>query len=156
MKIDTDLAIFLGVIALALTTGGIVIMSGTRGIRNNNPGNIRKTSTPWQGLAPVQDDPEFFKFIAPEWGIRAMARILYTYRGRGLDTIREIVTTWAPPHENNTAAYIENVAAWTGIPADRPVNYATELTGLIAALIRQENGRQPYDAETIQKGIALA
>lgn len=47
-----------------------------RGIRNNNPGNIRRSSDPWQGLAKEQIDREFFKFKSSVYGIRALARLL--------------------------------------------------------------------------------
>ena len=51
-----------------------------RGLRNNNPGNIRRSKDNWQGLAPEQTDPDFFQFTAPEWGYRALIKTLQTYR----------------------------------------------------------------------------
>ena len=33
--------------------------AATRGIRNHNPGNLRRSADPWQGLAPEQTDKEF-------------------------------------------------------------------------------------------------
>ena len=51
----------------------------TRGLRNNNPLNIRRNSTKWQGLAEEQKDKEFFTFVAPEWGYRAALRTLRNY-----------------------------------------------------------------------------
>ena len=47
-----------------------------RGIRNHNPGNLRKSNDPWQGLAPDQTDPDFLQFESSKWGIRALARTL--------------------------------------------------------------------------------
>ena len=50
-----------------------------RGIRNKNPGNI-KLGTKWDGLADEQSDPVFCVFSEAVWGIRALMRILLTYR----------------------------------------------------------------------------
>lgn len=127
-----------------------------RGIRNNNPGNIdRKPGVKWQGMAPDQSsDPRFIVFSAPEWGIRAIARVLHNYRKRGNVTIAQIISTWAPPVENNTTAYIASVAGEVGIPPDVAIN-EDHVPALIAAIIRHENGQQPYSIEVIAKGIEL-
>lgn len=127
-----------------------------RGIRNNNPGNIdRHAGTQWKGMSDDQtSDSRFIVFTAPEWGIRAIARIIKTYMGRGATTIEKIISTWAPPNENNTAAYIAAVASEVGIPATMPVG-PSDMPAIIAAIIRHENGRQPYPPEVIAKGIEL-
>ena len=67
-----------------------------RGIRNHNPGNLEK-GDPWQGLADDQSaDPRFAVFEAPEWGIRAIARLLITYRDKhGVNTVNGVVNRWA-------------------------------------------------------------
>lgn len=89
-----------------------------RGIRNNNPGNIRRNGDPWQGLAKDQADREFFTFQSAVYGIRALARLLITYQDKyGLCTIEGIITRWAPAIENNTASYIQAVARNTGFSA---------------------------------------
>lgn len=124
-----------------------------RGIRNHNPGNIRAGRDQWQGM--VGADPEFVIFSAPKWGIRAMARILNNYRARGLVTPAQIIGTWAPSVENNTAAYVEHVAGRLGLHPDQPI--PQEKTGeLIAAIIKHENGVQPYTPQEIAEGVALA
>lgn len=126
-----------------------------RGIRNNNPGNIDRTGVRWQGMADDQStDSRFIVFTAPEWGIRAIARVLATYRARGLMTIQQVISTWAPPKENNTAAYIAAVSRAVNYPATAPLS-AAQIPGLIAAIIQHENGQQPYSAEQIAKGIEL-
>lgn len=126
-----------------------------RGIRNNNPGNIDRAGTSWKGMAPDQSsDSRFIVFSAPEWGIRAMARILRTYMGRGQNTIAKIISTWAPPSENNTTAYIEAVSKEVGLPANALVTDAY-IPAIIAAIIRHENGQQPYSPETVALGIQL-
>lgn len=82
----------------------------TRGVRNNNPANIRLGCN-WQGLAKTQTDREFCQFVTMTWGIRALLITLRTYVVKHhLHTVREIVTRWAPPSDgNNTEKYIEFV-----------------------------------------------
>lgn len=82
----------------------------TRGIRNNNPANIRRGCN-WKGLAEKQTDKEFCQFVTMTWGVRALLVTLRTYvRKYHLHTVREIITRWAPPSDgNNTEKYIEFV-----------------------------------------------
>lgn len=82
----------------------------TRGIRNNNPANIRRGCN-WKGLAKVQPDKDFCKFTTMTWGVRALLITLRTYVVKhNLHTVREIITRWAPPEDgNNTEKYIEFV-----------------------------------------------
>src|SRR5579872_14880 len=89
-----------------------------RGIRNNNPGNIRRSIDKWQGLADPdhQTDPDFFIFQNPIYGIRAIARILITYQDKyGLQGVKGIISRWAPSSENKTDAYVAAVVKNTGM-----------------------------------------
>ncbi|MFG8081199.1 structural protein [Pseudomonas aeruginosa] len=147
------------------------VMRMPRGIRNSNPGNIERNATRWQGMAAQQSDARFITFSAPEWGIRAIARTLITYQdkrrardGSRIDSVREIIERWAPPNENNTAAYSRAVASVLGIgPDDETVDvyrYQT-MEQLVRAIIRHENGPGPYDGgwyddAVIERGLALA
>jgi hypothetical protein len=133
--------------------------SPPRGIRNRNPGNIRRSGDRWKGLAPLQSDPAFFVFEAPLWGIRAMAVILRNYQKRnGLRSIAQIIGRWAPASENDTAGYVAAVSKAMGVdPHERlDLHHGTVLRALIAAIIRHENGQQPYDLDTIDLAIDLA
>ncbi len=99
-----------------------------RGIRNNNPLNIRRSKDKWQGLKALQTDPQFCQFETMAYGWRAafvmLTRTYYhTYR---LYTIRAIINRWAPPNENNTKRYIENVCRLTGIGADEPLDIPSD------------------------------
>jgi hypothetical protein len=147
--------------ALSRTPAGVqftdTIMSKiARGIRNNNPGNIRHAKgTTWQGASATQGDAAFVQFTAPEYGIRAIAKVLKSYAGRGLTTIEKIIATWAPPTENDTESYIRAVAKATGKARNAPVTVA-DYPAIIGAIITHENGTQPYPLETINKGVSLA
>lgn len=130
------------------------ITQGPRGIRNNNPGNIRLGAN-WQGMSTVQNDGSFVQFISPEWGIRAINKILDSYQRRGVVTVQDIIATWAPPNENDTQAYISAVA--NGMRATPDTVVTKDLrTGLIAQIIKHENGVQPYDLAQIDSGVAMA
>lgn len=130
-----------------------------RGIRNNNPGNIR-WGADWQGLKKdgKAQDPSFCVFTSPEYGIRALAKLLKNYqRLYGLNTPRKIINRYAPPNENQTQAYIQSVAQQLGVQPDTLVDLNEEgvLIIFVKAIIRHENGIQPYDTDTILRGIRL-
>ena len=130
-----------------------------RGIRNNNPGNIRRNGDPWQGLAKDQTDREFFTFQSAVYGIRALARLLITYQDKyGLCTIEGIITRWAPVIENNTASYIQAVARNTGFSALQTLDMHRfeHLKPVVEAIIQHENGQQPYSDTEITKALVLA
>lgn len=130
-----------------------------RDIRNNNPGNIRRSNDKWQGLCEKQTDPEFFQFKTPEWGIRAIARILIEYQDEyNINTIAGIISKWAPSNENNTESYIANVCRDSGFSKDMPLNiheYA-DIQPVIKSIIHEESGGHPYSDVTINRGLALA
>lgn len=130
-----------------------------RGIRNNNPGNLRRTKDPWQGLAAQQNDGEFFQFESAVYGLRAIARTLITYQDRhGLKTVRQLIERWAPPVENHTEAYVRFVAKAVGAVPDASVDVHRYevLRPLVVAIVRFENGMQPYSDAQIDKALALA
>ncbi|PTZ12151.1 structural protein [Pseudomonas aeruginosa] len=137
-----------------------------RGIRNFNPGNIRHAKgTRWQGMSANQNDSAFVQFTGPQWGIRAIARTLITYQDKhALRTIRQIISRWAPPSENNTESYIRQVAARVGVVPDARIDvydYRTMRT-LVEAIVRHENGPGPlpegswYGEGLINEGLHLA
>ena len=126
-----------------------------RGLRNNNPGNIVRSGVTWQGMSSDQSaDSRFIVFNSPEYGIRAMARVLKNYLAQGYNTVGEIINRWAPPIENDTSAYVQAVANKLGIGPNDPVD-ASHLPDLIEAIIKHENGVQPYTSDVIARGIQL-
>lgn len=128
-------------------------------IRLHNPGNIENDGDQWKGLSEDQPHHRFYKFISPEYGIRAIIRLLVTYNKKyDGDTIKEIITRWAPPSENNTIAYIKSVCKKTGKNPDDPVDITSrkEIASLVKAIILHENGVQPYDNTVIEKALDLA
>jgi len=126
-----------------------------RGIRNNNPGNIDK-GPKWIGLADEQPDSRFSSFTAPEYGIRAMGRLLNNYqRLYGINTVSGLINRWAPDSENNTLAYVHHVADTLGVEPHQPITVADHLEPLVKVIIQHENGVQPYPDDLIRDGLAM-
>ncbi len=125
-----------------------------RGYRNNNPLNIRISSERWLGKVSPNTDGSFEQFSAMEYGYRAAIKTLQTYiRKHHCDTIEKIITRWAPPSENNTQAYIANVANRAGLsPTETitPTNH-NQLTAIVYAMAISENGFTPQpDRQAIE------
>lgn len=120
-----------------------------RGIRNNNPGNLRAAPN------AVGSDGSFPIFSSANDGLAAMSRQLQLYGGRGNNTPYGIIHTYAPSSENNTQAYINAVTKDTGFGTHDKLNLSDPavLKRLMAAMIRHENGSQPYSEADIDSGI---
>lgn len=151
MKLNKTVA---ALVAALLLGGYMKATSKPRGIRNNNPLNIRIGNN-WQGETSANGDGEFEQFNTPEMGIRAAARTLKNYRDiHGLKTIEEIVSRWAPSSENNTSAYVASVEQKTGIARDSILG-DSDYIDVIKAMIYHENGEQPYSEQTILDGFQM-
>lgn len=136
-------------------------MSLPRGIRNNNPLNIRRSKDKWKGMRAVQSDAQFCQFESLEWGWRAAFWLLtrtYYHKYR-LFTIRAIVQKWAPAIENDTKAYIANVSRLTGIDPDEPIGIPSDQPArwiaLGTAMAIQENGIESLDYFAMLRGWEL-
>ena len=132
-----------------------------RGIRNNNPLNIRRSKDKWKGMRLQQTDPSFVQFESLKWGWRAAFYLLTRtyYHQYRLFTIRAIISKWAPPIENKTEAYIRNVCRLTdiapdetiGIPSDQPARWIK----VGRAMAIQENGTDSIDDFAMLDGWTL-
>lgn len=130
-----------------------------RGIRNNNPLNIRRNSNNhWCGTAEIQTDPSFVQFRDMIYGVRAAFMLLRiymtTYR---LTTIRNIISRWAPQSENDTEAYINRVSRMTGIPTDKTLtfNNSRDMVAIVDAMIVVECGEH-ISQTTIARAYQLS
>jgi len=112
----------------------------------NNPGNIEASSTIWKGEIKPSTHKRFAQFQSMEYGIRAMYKILQTYRKYLCTSIWSIINRWAPPNENNTLAYVEFVEVRSGIRRDKMITTDEEYTRIIYAMILMENGIKLVDA----------
>ena len=125
-----------------------------RGIRNNNPGNLRHSEQfAWDGETDV--DPQgFVIFDSALHGIRALARDLRNKIRRGLDTVESMISVFAPSSENDTVAYIQAVCVSTGYTPNASLlpNQPT-LCALVKAITLHENGSCPYSDQQIADGV---
>lgn len=132
-----------------------------RGIRNNNPLNIRKGNN-WQGEKAVQTDPAFEQFESMAYGLRAGFKILKNYmsgyggRVKPLTCVADIISRWAPPSENNTQAYIDKVCAVSGLHPRERVDFRerTKMIAIVDGMCRVENG-QPINIDLIASAYDL-
>lgn len=141
----------------------------TRGMRNNNPLNIRHSASRWQGARVEQTDGSFVQFVSMAYGYRAAWKVLESYwkhfkRERLPFTVGNIIHRWAPPSENHTDAYVRTVLKLTSLGGNehlpRPfVGIAIDkLVRLLAAMTTMECGI-PYrevDVQAIWDGYELA
>lgn len=128
-----------------------------RGIRNNNPLNIRIGNT-WLGEVANPSDSSFEQFVTMQYGVRAACVLLRRYiRHYKRTSIRAIIAAWAPACENNLDAYIASVCRYLAISPDEPIKYEDKDTIclLIQAMCIVENG-QPISDDIIYKGYDMA
>ncbi len=115
----------------------------TRGIRNNNPLNIRHSRDKWLGMAPKQTDKAFVQFTARKYGYRAAFVLIRNYiRKYQANTIGKIIARWAPSSDgNNTQAYISFVSRTSGIAADKPLRFENQadMVGIVRSMAQMES-----------------
>lgn len=133
-------------------------MMKSRGLRNCNPGNLRRTNDRWKGLRAVQTDKDFFQFTDMAHGYRAMMITLRNYvRRRGCRTLADIISRYAPSAENDTSVYLAYVCRSMGVSATCEPDLDDEATlcALASAISRMENGTDavPEEVEAGRKLI---
>lgn len=139
------------------TTGDIASAHPERGLRNNNPGNIEYAG---QRNATRESKGRFAKFNTPFDGVAGMSHQLMRYftgktTGQELTTVRQIISTWAPPEENNTKAYIDWISRQLGVGPDDSINLRDPnvMQTLMAGITKMENnGKQPYSQDLMRRG----
>ena len=114
-----------------------------RGLRNNNPLNIEINSDKFQGEIVPSQDKRFKQFVSMAYGYRAAFRILLTYKEKyNLKTLRQWITRWAPPKENDTEAYIRSVSTSAKVFSDVEIDTKNKdvMCRIVAAMSKVENG----------------
>lgn len=132
-------------------------MNLPRGIRNNNPLNIR-IGNAWVGEVEHPTDNQFEQFTSMVYGLRAGFIILRRYIERyHIVTIEGIISRWAPNNENNTGKYIMAVSSMMGLSPSTKISFRDEgaMTALVAAMIKVECGCE-VDAQEISAGYRMA
>lgn len=133
-------------------------MSAALGLAINNVLNIRTSANKWQGLDDTQPNPSFCAFKSVQYGLRAGARILLTYKADGICTIGNAIARWAPPSDNNpTEAYARNVAAAVGVSVDAIIDFDSVaiMLPMLKAMAIQETGYRGADT-TFMDALRMA
>ena len=128
-----------------------------RGIRNNNPLNIRVGNN-WKGEVSQPTDHTFEQFTEMKWGVRAAFIVLRNYIVRHkCNTIRKIIPRWAPANENNTRAYINTVCQRSNLKPDEVISFdnTCQMIALLLAMCYVENG-QEIALDDVVEGWLLA
>jgi hypothetical protein len=124
----------------------------SRGLRNNNPGNLIYTDIGWQGKIPYAQNSDwignpgnivkyFEQYTDVEHGIRAAAEdIINDVKQHGY-SLAQLINEYAPPSENNTAGYIQSIVNVTGLNPDVPITWNFVLLAeVLRAIFEVENG----------------
>jgi len=128
-----------------------------RGIKNNNPGNIKISGSGWTGKVSPNTDGTFEQFDTAENGIRALAKLLVKYYADyNLLTVKDILDRYAPGVENDSVAYVDFVSNKMGVQPDDQLTFPNQLTALVNAIIKYENGINPYPFIVVSNGIQSA
>lgn len=128
-----------------------------RGIRNNNPGNIEwiaDAKRRWRGM--IAQDGRYGIFDTAQNGIRAIGGELSAAIRKNQHTVADVIAEWAPPNENNTNAYIDAVAKALGVAPHQRIDIYSNKPKLALAIIRHENGMQPYNPTDVAQWVNLA
>lgn len=134
------------------------------GYRSNNPLNIRyNAKNNWRGkVTPpaVGKYGQYERFCDLAYGYRAALALLRNkaYILGGNNTIRKIITKWAPEGDHNyTDNYITNVSRLTGIDPDAVIsrNNKDALCKIVYAMSISENGYKDTDGNDIKETYGL-
>lgn len=119
----------------------------------NNPLNIRSGKSKWMGQ--TGELRGFCIFQSDAWGYRAALYLLMRYRMKGWDTVREIISHWAPPSENDTEGYITICAGRAKLnDVNKRLETMSQYTTLMSVMTQVERGRFANVGE-ISVGIRL-
>ena len=138
-----------------------------RGVRNNNPLNIRESkgdTTQWKGEALLDSDKAFEEFKNPAFGFRAAYKLLMTYKHKySAYTLETIINRWAPAngehngqtYVNHTQSYIDYVGQRLGITSRDPIPDHL-YPELMLAMADFEGAKGAFNLNQAREGVALA
>jgi hypothetical protein len=153
-----------GQAAVASITDAVGNLLTPHGLRNNNPGNVKRTNIHWEGSIPADQvpsvlgiayDPVFEQLVSPSYGVRMIGHILRSKASRGLTTVDSIIRDYSATDQD---AYVRNVTTALGLDPDaggqfQDINVDAVLPAMATAIIQQENGQQPYQLSDIANWV---
>jgi hypothetical protein len=124
---------------IEMADGTIVKRKGDRNWRNNNPGNIEYGEFA-KRMGAIGSDGRFAIFPNYETGRRAKEHLLFNTNSYRNLTLDQAINRYAPSFENNTSAYIQNVAASAGVDPNTKMSDIPESqrAAILDAFERQE------------------
>lgn len=116
-----------------------------RGMRNNNPLNIRRYATnDWLGKIhdDVAKDMEFEEFRHAKYGFRAAFILIHRYIKRGYSSVRDIINRWAPSSDGNDVQKYLCVLSSYGFSDNDVINCCDwkTMSALAEGMFAVENG----------------
>ena len=125
-----------------------------RGVRNNNPGNLKYVpGVAWIGQNG-QDDDGFAIFDSADDGLRALARLLHTYAAwDGVRTIDQLIGRYAPGGVTSVDHYAKFVADDVGVSPCQTIDVDHLIPLIMRAIIWFENGQDPYTRPQIRDAV---
>ncbi|MGU4923383.1 lytic transglycosylase domain-containing protein [Escherichia coli] len=131
----------------------------SRGIRNNNPGNLNFAG---QKGATLESGPNarFASFPTMLEGIAALDRQVMLYLKRGKNTIDQIIDIYAPSSdENNTSSYKSYLSQYTGLGVKEKIDGSNFeiMRKLIQGIINHENGdaARAVSGDDVMRALAM-
>ncbi|EHY3368038.1 lytic transglycosylase domain-containing protein [Escherichia coli] len=131
----------------------------SRGIRNNNPGNLNFAG---QKGATLESGPNarFASFPTMLEGIAALDRQVMLYLKRGKNTIDQIIDIYAPSSDgNNTSSYKSYLAQYTGLGVKEKIDGSNFeiMRKLIQGIINHENGdaARAVSGDDVMRALAM-
>lgn len=124
------------------------------GLRNHNPVNLRAASNE-TGKVYAGKSGSFSRFGSDRDGLAAAARQLFLYGDNGKHTVNDVIKTFAPSSENNVSAYVSDVSRDSGLKPGENIDLHSPdvLKRLLPAMIKHEQGTQPFSRSEIDTGI---
>jgi hypothetical protein len=133
----------------------------SRGVKNNNPGNLVLTNITWVGKIPnsLNTDKHFEQFETMVFGVRAFFIDFLNDVSKGKNTVRKLIVSYAPTFENDTENYIKLMSKMLGISPDSVItNFSDEfLITYARSVFKVENGvsASKITNNTIKQAIAM-
>lgn len=121
--------------------GGVELPAGagaSGNVAGGNVGNLRARGGGWRRFGSARE------------GLAGMASQLLRYQSGAFNrnsrkrTLRQIINTYAPPSENKTSQYVQQVAQWTGINPDTEIDLRDHdtMAKVLRAMVRKETGNK--------------
>jgi hypothetical protein len=136
-----------------LASGG----SGSRGIRNRNPGNIKyNAANNWEGKIPYSQNTDngktYEQFSSMQFGIRASLKLLQNYIKMGHSTPKKIAIRWA----EDAPGYAAHLANYVGITQDTAITLSdvSAIKKTAMAIFHIENNGYQFSSDELDRAWA--